>query len=212
MGFLERWRSANLESELTRRRPTPPDEFVVALTETIQGSPERSRKSRTGTAFAIAGVTLVALGASGGVGYAYSSASTAVRRLTSPVHLDQSQAVQQPDSPARAQYTNPVPVPPFPPATPPATPTPPTTAPGNGGVSGGGGSTSGGNQPFTPPNAQPGSSGTGNVSGGTQGSSQGTSSSGLPFTGVSLLFPVLFGAALIVLGVFLRRRGRMDRR
>jgi hypothetical protein len=203
MGFLKRSCSADLESELTRRRPRPPDEFIVGLTETIQGCPARGRKSRIGAALAIAGVTLVALGASG---YAYSSASTAVRRPTPAVHLDQSHPVQHPDSPARAQYA--VPVPPFPPVTPPTPTPPPPTTPGNGGVSGGGsGKSSGGNKPFTPPTA-----GTGNVSGGTQGSSQGNSSSGLPFTGVSLVFPVLFGAALIVLGVFLRRRGRVERR
>jgi hypothetical protein len=69
--FLHGSHTAGLESELVQQRPAPRDEFVAALARRIDGRQERSRKPRIGAAIAMTGVALVALGASGGAGYAY---------------------------------------------------------------------------------------------------------------------------------------------
>jgi uncharacterized membrane protein YgcG len=147
--------------------------------------------------------------------YCSSPVLAAAKQRSGAVRLDQSYRIDRPDSSSRAQY-GPVPVPPYPPPRPsppppPPPPTPPTTPPGSGTGSGGTGG-KGGTAPFTPPSSgQSGgqSGGTSGASGasGSAGASQGQSS-GLPFTGLSLVFPVLVGGALVGVGAFLRRRGR----
>jgi hypothetical protein len=172
----------DLEHELVRARPTPPDEFVSALTQRLRGRSERSRAARLGAALATAGLALVALGV-GGAGYAYSSGSAQAHKA-SGVHLNQTAVIKRPNSSSDAQY-GPVPVPPKP--TPPK-PTPPKPTP-------------------TATPSPPSSPGTTTVAGG--GSTQVNSNGNLPFTGLSLAFPVMLGAALIALGFVLRRRARV---
>jgi hypothetical protein len=215
--FFRQSPTRDLEAELVRQRPVARDEFVLGIVTDLEGRRARTRSTRVGAAVAFAGVAMVALGL-GGTGYAYSSGSSTAK--SSPgVKLDQSGLVQRPTSSSHAQY-GPVPVPPYPkpkptppppsPPSPPASPSGPLTPPATGGGTNGGshssgGQTSGGQTSggSTTTGGQPSSSGTGNTAGASNGES-----SGLPFTGVSLVFPVLLGAGLIVLGIFLRRRAR----
>jgi hypothetical protein len=209
-GFWRHSRATDLERELVRHRPAPRDGFVAELAQTLD-RPRRGRTAMVGTAVAFAGLLFVGFGAAG-AGYAFSSGSHAAN--VAGVHLNQSTVINHgPDSSGHAQY-GPVPVPPFPPptsTTPTTPPTPPSTSTTTTTPTPPPTSSTGGGGPFKPPPATQPSGGQGNVSGNTQGKSQGTqnSSSGLPFTGISLVFPVLLGAALILLGVFLRRRGRI---
>jgi hypothetical protein len=214
--FGQRSHTTNLESELIDQRPAPRDEFVAALTRRIEARSRHSRSARIGAAIAAAGVALIALGA-GGAGYAYSSASIPTKKAPG-VHINQSARIHAPDSSSHAQYGT-VPVPPHPPTTtptptpptpPPPTPIPPTPTPtptpkpSPGGGSAGGGGTGGvaGASKSGGSGTGAGTTGTGNVAGASK------SQSGLPFTGLSLMFPVLLGAGLIALGLILRRRAR----
>jgi hypothetical protein len=203
--------SAEVENELVRNRPAPRDDFVAGLARSIGSRRQRARAGRLGLATAMAGLVLIALGATGGAGYAYSGATSAVNHVASAIHLNQSNPVSRPNSSSGAQY-GPVPVPPCPSKNPNCSKGGGGTGGGGsggggnggGGNGGGGGSSSGGGGTAGQSggsNGQPGT--TGNVSGTTQ-----NNGTGLPFTGLSLIVPVLLGAALIGFGIVLRRRGR----
>src|SRR5690242_20721020 len=114
--FFDRSRGESLDRELARRRPVARDEFVAGLVRQIDGSGASSRRrpGRVGVFAAAAGVALLALGISGGAGFGYST--TAVRKIESAIHLNQSTQIQRAASPSKAQYA-PTPPPFKPPAT-----------------------------------------------------------------------------------------------
>jgi hypothetical protein len=212
---FEQMGAAGLDGELVKHRAAPRDEFLAGLVRQIEGPARRSRRAGVGALVVAAGLALVALSASGAAGLDYSS--TAVRKIASVVHLDQSRQIQRPTSPSRAQY-GPVPVPPYPPSKGGSNPPqPPTTTPPN---NNGGGS-------FTPPEkpgsgtSNPGSGtsnpGSGETPGGSgvegasgSGNPSSSGSGGLPFTGLALWVPVAAGLGLVALGFGIRRGTRRD--
>jgi uncharacterized membrane protein YgcG len=201
--FMRDSGNPELEHELAHRRRPAPHALVTSLADRIAASSHRARTRRFGAVLAATGIAVIALGASGGAIYA--SSSTPAKK-SAGVHIDQTGVIRRPSSSGRAQY-GPVPVPPHPkPVPPPAIPPPPPPPPPppfkgqpppkpGGGNSGGG--TSGGQ----------GSGGGGSQGSGQQGGAAGGSSGGeLPFTGLSLVVPVLLGGGLIGLGLIIRRR------
>ena len=71
----------DLEGELRASRPQPPADFVKALAaEARTAPPERTRAGRFGLAIALSGLILVVLASFGGIGYASSAASHAVKK------------------------------------------------------------------------------------------------------------------------------------
>ncbi len=205
-------RTDDLERELVTARPQAPKELVDAVVGGLQPSRRVSRRSRLGLGVAVAGVALIGFGVGGG--YASSSASKSASKESSAIKLDQSARVHRAGSSAAAQYCPPdcfVRVPPYPPPRPttPVPPTPPSTSPGTTPTQPGSSPSSGG--PFKPPATHtPGSTGTGGTSGqnGSGGVPPVKSSSGLPFTGLSLWIPVVAGLGLVLLGFALRRSAR----
>ena len=202
--FLRR-SGSDLEAHLRIARPRPSSDLVSAITGQLRPGHDRRRSARIGAALAAAGLVLVAFGA-GGAGYAYSSSSTSAHR-SAGVHLNQKNVIKRPSSSSDSQY-GPVQVPPYPPpcdcSSPPAASPPPPANPG-GTTSGGG--TSAGHTAGHSSGSSTGTSGTPNVAGG--GFTQVKSGGGnLPFTGMSLAFPVVIGAVLIVLGLAVRRKAR----
>jgi hypothetical protein len=219
-------RQVDLERELRARRPRPRAEFVEALAAEVRSRPAgHSRVGRIGLAFAISGLILVVVASFGGISYASSAVSHAVKKTSAVQHAANAAA----PSAAQAQYGD---------YTPPTTTTPSNPPSGGTGGNGGSGGT-GGNG---------GSGGTGGTSGGSGGTSGGQSSSGgtgtggtstvaggvagteassgvgpavsasapagsssnLPFTGLALWVPLLVGIGLIATGLVLRMRGRGD--
>jgi hypothetical protein len=72
-----------IESELRANRAQPRADFAKALAEDVRSRPmQRSPLGRIGLAFALSGLIVVALASFGGVGYASSSASHAVKKPT----------------------------------------------------------------------------------------------------------------------------------
>ena len=99
MRYIRNRRQFDLESELRANRPEPRADFTKALADEVRSRPpERSRLGRVGLAFALSGLIVVALASFGGIGYASSAASHAVKKPTAAKH------VKIVHSAARAQY------------------------------------------------------------------------------------------------------------
>jgi hypothetical protein len=196
-------RQVDLDRELRARRPRARSEFVETLAAEMRNRPaERSRVGRVGLAFAMSGLILVVLASFGGIGYAASAVSHAVKKPTAAKHVAN---VSSPSA-AQAQYGGFTP-PNSPPLTPPAT-TPSKPSNPSGGTTGGGTTGAGSAGGAAGGNASSGSTGSGTE--GTTASSAGTtgSSSNLPFTGLALWVPLGIGLGLIAMGLVLRTRGR----
>src|SRR5262249_39393172 len=103
---------SDVESELMRGRRAPREEFVTDLADTIRGRSAHARARGVGAVMALAGVTLLALAASGGI-YASTSGSKSAKGSASGIHINQTNTIQRPSSSGVAQY-GPVPVPPHP--------------------------------------------------------------------------------------------------
>jgi hypothetical protein len=190
--------SRDIERELISQRPEAPRAFVRALAADVRGREQASRFGRLGVAVAFSGLVLIAMASFGGVGYAFSAASQAVRKIETIVHATKPSTARHPSA-AQDQYT-----PALPPLTPPTTP--PTKTPPAGKFTP---PTSGKKTPkttaFKPPKGPKGRTGKG-----TLGTSvtQRKGTGGLPFTGLALWIPMAGGLVLLLLGFALRRAGR----
>jgi len=92
-------RKFDLEKQLRADRSAPRAEFAQGLAEEVRGrGPARSPLGRVGLALALSGLIVIALASFGGISYASSSASHAVKKQTRQVHA------QVPLSAAHAQY------------------------------------------------------------------------------------------------------------
>jgi hypothetical protein len=101
MKYFKNRRQLDLESELRASRSRPRADFVEALANEVRSRPpERSRLGRVGVALALSGLIVVALASFGGIGYASSAASHAVKKTTVAKH------VRIANSAAHAQYTH----------------------------------------------------------------------------------------------------------
>jgi hypothetical protein len=93
-------RQLDLESELRGSRSEPRADFVKALADEVRSRPrQRSRAGRVGLAFALSGLIVVVLASFGGIGYASSAASHAVKKPTAAKHAQIASK-----SAAQAQY------------------------------------------------------------------------------------------------------------
>jgi hypothetical protein len=80
MKYFKNRRELDLEGELRASRSRPRADFAEALANEVRSRPpERSRLGRTGLALALSGLIVVALASFGGIGYASSAASHAVK-------------------------------------------------------------------------------------------------------------------------------------
>jgi hypothetical protein len=77
-----RHKKFDVERELRKSRPQPRVDFVRALADEVRSSPAvtRSPLGRVGLALALSGLIVVALASFGGIGYASSAASHAVKK------------------------------------------------------------------------------------------------------------------------------------
>ena len=92
-------RKFDLEKQLRADRSAPRAEFAQGLADEVRGrGPARSPLGRVGLALALSGLIVIALASFGGISYASSSASHAVKKQTKQVHA------QVPSSAAHAQY------------------------------------------------------------------------------------------------------------
>jgi hypothetical protein len=81
MKFFRNRQQFNLERELRAGRPQPRADFVESLAAEVRSRPpQRTRIGRVGLAFALSGLIVVALASFGGVGYASSAVSHAVKK------------------------------------------------------------------------------------------------------------------------------------
>jgi hypothetical protein len=113
----------DLEGQLRASRSLPRAEFADALAGEVRSTgARRSPRGRVGLALALSGLIVVALASFGGIGYASSSASHAVKKASKP------QVHQVTKSAAHAQYAPYTP--PTKPAAKPTTQTQGTTATG----------------------------------------------------------------------------------
>jgi hypothetical protein len=103
----DKFKRFDLESELRASRSQPRADFARELGNEVRSSRERERSplGRVGLALALSGLIVVALASFGGIGYASSAASHAVKKPTAAKHA---WIVQRPKSAAAAQYTTPV--------------------------------------------------------------------------------------------------------
>jgi hypothetical protein len=109
----------SLEREMARLRPEPQREFVDALLNDVEGRKPRRGFGKVGVALALTGLMLVAFASFGGVGYASSTASKAIKKVETIVRSNQpSHATTGATSASTAQYG------PFTPPTPKPKPTP----------------------------------------------------------------------------------------
>lgn len=221
-----------LEADLRASRPQPRVDFAQALTDDVRArnAAERSPRGRVGLAIALSGLIVVALASFGGIGYASSAASHAVKKALQKKAVPQHVwIVEKPRTAAAAQYCPPecesttvtTPTPPPKPPTPcppecPAVPLPTSTPPQANPA------TPPGTKPVTPPTAKPKAAvkatektkvkttpkGQGvAVAKAQQGAPKATSSQ-LPFTGLALWVPLTIGLLLIAFGLVLRTRSR----
>jgi hypothetical protein len=99
MKFIGNRRRLSLEGELRANRPEARPEFVTALADDLRSQPmRRTRLGRVGLAFALSALIVVALASFGGVGYASSAATHAVKKPAAVQH------VRVAKSAAAAQY------------------------------------------------------------------------------------------------------------
>jgi hypothetical protein len=196
--------SFDVERELVSQRPEPRRDFIDEVAAGLSRAPAPARFGRLSIAVVFTGLVLIGMASGGGVGYALSVASQAVKKVEAVVHVSKPSAPKAPSA-AQAEYgppTFPPPPPPPPTSTTPTSPPgtftpPPTTTPKPKPKPKPPTSTA----PLTPPS-------TPTSTGGTQGSTQ--QNGGLPFTGLSLWIPLLIGAGLVLLGVMLRRIARRN--
>jgi len=220
-----------LEDDLRASRPQPRADFARALTDEVRtrSAAEHSPRGRVGLALALSGLIVVALASFGGLGYASSAASHAVKKAVKKQAVPQHVwIVEKPRTAAAAQYCPPecpaVPLtpstpPPKKPSTPcppecPAVPLPASTPP----------STPPATKPFTPATAKPKATvkatakakvkatatakGQGVAAAKAQQAAPKVASSQLPFTGLALWVPLAIGLTLIAFGLILRTRSR----
>jgi hypothetical protein len=86
----DKFKKFDLESELHASRPQPRADFARELSNEVRSrrQQERSPLGRAGLALALSGLIVVALASFGGIGYASSSASHAVKKPTvAKVHV-----------------------------------------------------------------------------------------------------------------------------
>jgi hypothetical protein len=104
-------RQLDLESELRASRQQPRADFVQALADEVRSRPrERTRAGRIGLAFSLSGLIVVLLASFGGIGYASSAASHAVKKPTVAKHAriaskSAAQAQYAPFTPPKAKVT-----------------------------------------------------------------------------------------------------------
>jgi hypothetical protein len=122
----------NLERELRANRSQPRVDFARTLADEVRtsGAEKRSPLGRVGLALALSGLIVVALASFGGIGYASSAGSHAVKKPTVAKHVRKAST-----SAAQAQYA------PFTPPTTKPKPKPPTGTSGTGSGTGGAGAT-----------------------------------------------------------------------
>lgn len=78
----------DVERELRANRPEPRGDYTRALAGEVRShEPTRTRAGRVGLALALSGLTVVALASFGGIGYASSSGSHAVKQPTKVKHV-----------------------------------------------------------------------------------------------------------------------------
>ena len=221
-----------LEAELRASRAQPRVDFAQALTDEVRtrSAAERSPRGRVGLALALSGLIVVALASFGGIGYASSAASHAVKKAVKKQAVPQHVwIVEKPRTAAAAQYCPPecesttvtTPTPPPKPPTPcppecPAVPLPTSTPPQTNAA------TPPATKPFTPATPKPkaGVEATVKTKVKTTPKKQGVAvakvkqaapkatSSQLPFTGLALWVPLAIGLLLIAFGLVLRTRSR----
>lgn len=109
--FRQSSQHAKLERELRANRPEARKDFVTMTASRVgvqPGAPRPAshRLGRAGVALAVTGLMLVAFASFGGVGYASSAASDAIKKVQTIVHLNSTQAPRG-LSAAQAQYAPP---------------------------------------------------------------------------------------------------------
>ena len=88
MKYFKIRRQLDLEGELRASRPEARADFVTGLADEVRSRPqERTRLGRVGLASALSGLIVVALASFGGIGYASSAASHAVKKPTVVKHV-----------------------------------------------------------------------------------------------------------------------------